>query len=147
MKHAASLLSILLMLVACGSDAQRGSSGLDADPWTEMSEDALTARIAAARREASASDRLVLLDFIATWCEDCREVVRLSHLPPARPRARFVPEARAQTYAMELLRRSLLRGRRSMSTSCATHSEVLDRTGCSCALSSRRPRFSRRSTT
>ena len=84
MKHAASLLSIILMLVACGSDAEHGSSGLDADPWTEMSEEALTARIAAARREASASDRLVLLDFIATWCEDCREVVRLSHLPPAR---------------------------------------------------------------
>jgi len=84
MKHAASSISIILYLIACGSDAGRGPSGLDVDPWTPMSDEALIARIEAARRDATASDRRVLLDFIATWCEDCREVVRLSHMEPAR---------------------------------------------------------------
>ncbi|MFK7992065.1 MAG: thioredoxin domain-containing protein [Sandaracinaceae bacterium] len=49
-----------------------------------MDEASLDARIVEARRQASASDRRVLLDFVADWCTDCREVVRLSHLEPAR---------------------------------------------------------------
>jgi len=49
-----------------------------------MTEEALTARIAAARREASASGKRVLLEFLADWCTDCREVVRLSQEQPAR---------------------------------------------------------------
>jgi len=44
----------------------------------------LRARIDEARRQARASDRRVLLDFVADWCGDCREVVRLSHQEPAR---------------------------------------------------------------
>ena len=44
----------------------------------------LDARIEEARAQARASDRLVLLDFVADWCEDCREVVRLSKRHPAR---------------------------------------------------------------
>ena len=84
MKKTALSLSLFLTLVACGGDEERSASGLEADPWTPMSDEALSARIVEARRVASASDRQVLLDFIATWCEDCREVVRLSHLEPAR---------------------------------------------------------------
>ena len=45
---------------------------------------ALTARIAAAKAVAGASGRRVLLEFVADWCEDCREVVRLGGLEPAR---------------------------------------------------------------
>lgn len=71
-----------LALGACGGE--RAPSGLDADPWAPLSEDQLHARIDAARAQARASDRRVLLDFIATWCTDCREVVRLSHEEPAR---------------------------------------------------------------
>jgi thiol-disulfide isomerase/thioredoxin len=78
-----SALFAALALGACG-DSDRAPSGLDADPWAPMSEDRLRARIDEARAEARASDRRVLLDFIATWCEDCREVVRLSHDEPAR---------------------------------------------------------------
>src|SRR5690606_33151723 len=33
---------------------------------------------------ARESGRLVLLDFVADWCSDCREVVRVSKLEPAR---------------------------------------------------------------
>lgn len=72
----------LLLLAACSEE--RAPSGLDEDPWTPMSEAQLDARIARARRQAAASDRRVLLDFVADWCEDCREVVRLSHREPAR---------------------------------------------------------------
>ena len=78
-----SLALALLLLSACGGDA-RAPSGLDADPWTPMSDAQLRRRIDEARAQARASDRRVLLDFIATWCEDCREVVRLSHEEPAR---------------------------------------------------------------
>lgn len=82
MRRALWIPAALLLLLGCDDD--RAPSGLDADPWTPMSEAALDARIEAARRDAAASDRRVLLDFVADWCEDCREVVRLSHLEPAR---------------------------------------------------------------
>ncbi|MGE0789909.1 MAG: thioredoxin family protein [Sandaracinaceae bacterium] len=73
---------LALSLVAC--DRPRAASGLDADPFAVRTEGQLAAQISAARNDAAASDRRVLLDFIADWCTDCREVVRLSHLPPAR---------------------------------------------------------------
>jgi len=84
MRHLVAPLVLSLSLYACGSDSERAPSGLEADPFVPMSDEALTARIQEARREASASERRVLLDFIADWCEDCREVVRLSHEEPAR---------------------------------------------------------------
>lgn len=49
-----------------------------------MADAALAARIEEARAQAAASERRVLLEFVADWCEDCREVVRLSHEEPAR---------------------------------------------------------------
>jgi len=81
------VLALTLTLLACGQDAPTAPavpSGLDVDPWAPLSDEALDARIVEARAQARASGRRVLLDFIATWCEDCREVVRLSHLEPAR---------------------------------------------------------------
>jgi len=81
------LLGAVIALTAggCGeAEPSRAPSGLEADPWTPVSEQALTAQIAAAREQAGSSGRRVLLDFVADWCEDCREVVRLSHLEPAR---------------------------------------------------------------
>lgn len=78
------MLAALALLLAVGCDDDRAPSGLDADPWTVRTEDELDAQIAAALEEAGESDRRVLLDFVADWCEDCREVVRLSHLEPAR---------------------------------------------------------------
>ncbi len=81
-------IAAALLLAACGSDegepAPRAPSGLEASPWVVETDEALTARIAEARRAAAASDRQVLLELVADWCEDCREVVRLSHEEPAR---------------------------------------------------------------
>jgi thiol:disulfide interchange protein len=81
-----------LLLAACSGEPERAPSGLDADPFAPMSEAALEARIREARRQARASGRRVLLDFVADWCEDCREVVRLSREEPARSvlEARYV---------------------------------------------------------
>lgn len=81
MRHA---LMTALVLASIGCEAERAPSGLDADPFVPMSEAALAARIDEARRQARDSDRMVLLEFIADWCEDCREVVRLSHRGSAR---------------------------------------------------------------
>ncbi len=81
---------LLLTLFAC--DHPRAPSGLDRDPWAERDDAALTRAIEDARRAASESDRRVLLDFVAPWCTDCREVIRVSHRDPARSviEARYV---------------------------------------------------------
>ena len=71
-------------LAACSGEAEPTPSGLDADPWAVLDEATLRARLAEARRRAEASDRRVLLEFVAAWCADCREVVRLSREEPAR---------------------------------------------------------------
>lgn len=84
MRSHAFAIALPFVLLACGSGSERAPSGLEADPFVPMSDEALIERITEARAQASASDRRVLLDFIADWCEDCREVVRLSHLEPAR---------------------------------------------------------------
>ncbi len=80
-------LCLVIGLSACGPsepERSRAPSGIEADPFVPVSDEALAAQIGEARREASASGRRVLLEFVADWCEDCREVVRLSHLEPAR---------------------------------------------------------------
>ena len=88
-------LTGLCLALAGGCDDEpsaRGPSGLEADPFVELSEPELGARIREARAEAQRSGRLVLLDFLADWCTDCREVVRLLHEEPARSalESRFV---------------------------------------------------------
>lgn len=78
-------LSALAALAAgCDSAPPAAPSGLDADPWVVRTDAELDSAIAAARAEARASERLVLLDFVADWCSDCREVIRVSKLEPAR---------------------------------------------------------------
>lgn len=78
------IAAVLFVLAVAGCEEDRTPSGLDADPWVARTEDELDAQIASALETAGESDRRVLLDFVADWCEDCREVVRLSHLEPAR---------------------------------------------------------------
>ncbi|MGF1467880.1 MAG: thioredoxin family protein [Sandaracinaceae bacterium] len=76
-------LLVIAGLAACGG-APDIESGLDADPWVVRTDAELEAALREARAEAGRAGRRVLVDFVAPWCEDCREVIRLSHLPPAR---------------------------------------------------------------
>ncbi len=56
---------------ACGAEIA------DADLWREYTDAELAARIDAARRCAATHGTRVMLEFIAPWCEDCREMTRL----------------------------------------------------------------------
>jgi len=84
MRAALYIVIVSLALASCGTEPEPALSGPAGEAFTPMTEEALTARIAAARTEASASGRQVLLEFLADWCTDCREVVRLSGEQPAR---------------------------------------------------------------
>lgn len=81
---------LLLALASCSEEPPRSPSGIDTDPFVVRTDAELDAAIAEAR--AQAGGRHILLDFIAEWCSDCREVVRVSHLEPARSviEARYV---------------------------------------------------------
>ncbi len=72
------------LALGCDSPTPASPSGLDADPWVVRTDAELAAAVDEARARARASHRLVLLDFVADWCSDCREVVRVSKLEPAR---------------------------------------------------------------
>ncbi len=80
----AATLALALLAIGCDHEVARAPSGLDANHWIERDEAQLDAAIRDARREATESDRRVLLDFVAEWCTDCREVIRRSHEEPAR---------------------------------------------------------------
>ncbi|MCA9602069.1 MAG: thioredoxin family protein, partial [Myxococcales bacterium] len=54
------------------------------NPFRAISDDALDRDIRTAVAEAKASGKRVLLDFVAEWCTDCREVLRVAELEPAR---------------------------------------------------------------
>jgi thiol:disulfide interchange protein len=92
MRRASSILLAAVLLLACGGRSEEGlpaspearAPSLDDDPYAERSEEELGEAIAAARRHAAATDRRVLLEFVADWCADCREVVRLGREMPAR---------------------------------------------------------------
>ncbi len=75
---------LFMALFLCACDETRTPSGINANPWVLRSDAELDAAIVDAREQARASERRVLLDFVADWCADCREVVRLSHRDPAR---------------------------------------------------------------
>ncbi len=71
-------------LLALSCEEPPPPSGLEADPFVLRTDEELDRAITEARERARESDRKVLLDFVADWCSDCREVVRVSHLEPAR---------------------------------------------------------------
>ena len=53
------------------------------DPFAVVSEDALRGQIQAALARAREGGKKVLLEFVADWCDDCREVVRVASSGPA----------------------------------------------------------------
>ncbi len=76
-------IALALTLAGCGED-RASPSGAEADPFVVRTDAELDAAIAEARTRARASGRQVLLDLVADWCSDCREVVRVSREEPAR---------------------------------------------------------------
>lgn len=73
---------LALALASCGED--RSVSSAEPDPFAVRTEAELDAAIREARSRARSSGRQVLLDLVADWCADCREVVRVSSEEPAR---------------------------------------------------------------
>lgn len=77
------LVASLLSSLACDDAGEEPPAIVRLDPWREVTDEQLAAEIEAAKERAAARDKQVLLDFVATWCDDCREVVRVSKLEPA----------------------------------------------------------------
>ena len=80
-----SALIAVLFVAACKPAGGSGSV-TDApmeDPFAERSDAEVSAAIAAAKDRARSEGKRVLLEFVAPWCTDCREVTRLSRLEPA----------------------------------------------------------------
>ena len=59
--------------------------------WDETSESQVLEAISAAKRCAAAEGRRLLLEFVAPWCADCREMAKLEETPVVSEtlRARF----------------------------------------------------------
>jgi thiol:disulfide interchange protein len=70
-----------VLAMGCGN---RGPEAAPGDPFAVVSEEHLTTELTRATERAARSNKRVLLEFIADWCTDCREVVRISGLEPAR---------------------------------------------------------------
>ena len=75
---------LALALASCGEDRSSPASGAEVDPFVVRTDAELDAAISDARSRARSSGRQVLLDLVADWCSDCREVVRVSREEPAR---------------------------------------------------------------
>jgi thiol:disulfide interchange protein len=76
-------MALALSLASCGEDGS-ARSGAEADPFVVRTDAELDLAITEARARARSSGRKVLLDLVADWCSDCREVVRVSREEPAR---------------------------------------------------------------
>jgi thiol:disulfide interchange protein len=73
-------LFLLIALASCEEAPSRAAT----DPFLLRTDAELDAAIRDARDRARASGRKVLLELVAEWCADCREVVRVSGEEPAR---------------------------------------------------------------
>jgi thioredoxin 1 len=84
-------LVISLLFAGCeeGENAAPSSNPTEpevasaADPFVAVSEDVLRGQIQAALARARSGGKKVLLEFVADWCHDCREVVRVASAGPA----------------------------------------------------------------
>lgn len=78
---------VLALIVTAAAPACKPSGGSGAapteDPFAEKSDAEVTAALAAAKDQARREGKRVLLEFVAPWCSDCREVARLSREEPA----------------------------------------------------------------
>ena len=84
MRPAALVLASLLALGAASCGDKAAPSDTDAaNVFRERSEQEVTAALASAREQARREGKHVLLEFVAPWCADCREVVKIARQEPA----------------------------------------------------------------
>lgn len=75
-------LSIGLAGAACNKSAPLQEDS--AEVFRERSDDEVNAMLAGAKQRARREGKLVLLEFVAPWCTDCREVAKVAAREPAR---------------------------------------------------------------
>ena len=82
-------LGLSLLMASCDGAENQGATTTSpeveapTDPFAAVGEDALREQIQAALARARAGEKRVLLEFVADWCQDCREVVRVASAGPA----------------------------------------------------------------
>ena len=67
---------------ACKPSGGSGGANIE-DAFRDRSDAEVAASIEAAKAQARAEGKRVLLEFVAPWCADCREVARLAAEEPA----------------------------------------------------------------
>lgn len=84
MRRPALVVAMLLAVVAA-SCGQGGAppEGDAADIFRERSEQEVSAALDAAKQRARREGKQVLLEFVAPWCTDCREVAKIAQKEPA----------------------------------------------------------------
>ncbi|MEZ4300150.1 MAG: thioredoxin family protein [Polyangiaceae bacterium] len=75
-------LALATTLAACDNGGS-GSAPSAAETFAERSEAEVNAAIDAAKERARRENKQVLLEFVAPWCADCREVSKVSRQEPA----------------------------------------------------------------
>lgn len=67
---------------ACGDRPQPGGTSA-AETFKERSDQEVEQALAAAKEQARRENKRVLLEFVAPWCADCREVAKIARQEPA----------------------------------------------------------------
>lgn len=85
MRFSCLILSAAIALGAsgCGRSSGSGAPPSIEDAFRDRSDAEVSADIAAAKEKARNEGKRVLLEFVAPWCQDCREVARLAAEEPA----------------------------------------------------------------
>ncbi len=71
-------------VVLGGCDEKQLPPRSERSPWHEWSEAELQSALRDASQRAKTLEKRVLLEFVAPWCGDCREVVRVSQQGAAK---------------------------------------------------------------
>lgn len=74
--------SLALGAASCGTKAAPSENDA-ASVFRDRSDEEVTAALTAAKEQARREGKHVLLEFVAPWCTDCREVTRVTRLEPA----------------------------------------------------------------
>lgn len=74
--------SLALGAASCGTKAAPSENDA-ASVFRDRSDEEVTAALTAAKEQARREGKHVLLEFVAPWCADCREVVKIARQEPA----------------------------------------------------------------